>query len=198
MKNSKTDYTVSLWESIGIGIGALILFLVGFSYLAWKSHNNNFDSERSQAIARSLISYQIPGGSKGLYGINIGGGQLAIVSSLKNLPNTYNSEIKIIVSKVLITQAENLDPRVFLDSQLIASYSKTLSKQFCNRTSRLLIEKGQMLLSDGEHTSPATQYTLRNIVGNYQREVIITSLGKDSEKKGQIVLQNINCIIREN
>lgn len=197
MTNSSTRYSVTIWETIGISLGALGLSLAAASHLAMKYLNNNLDPIRAETIARSLIDYKIPGGSKGIYGINIGGGQIAIVSSLNNLPNTDNPEVKIIISKIPPTQAENLNPNSFSDSQFQAISQKTLNYEFCGKPTDLLIEQGQQTLSDGVHKSQAAQYTLKTTVGSYQREVIINTLGQDSQQKAEFILKNLKCIVTE-
>ncbi len=197
MSNSSKVYSVTIWETIGITLGALGLTLAGVSHLAMKYLNNNLDPNRSETIARSLVDYKIPGGSKGVYGINVGSGQIAIVSGLQNLPNTDNADVKIIVSKIPPTQAKELDPNNFSDSQFESQIQKTIDYQFCGRSSSLLIEQGQQTLSDGVHRSQAARYTMRAEVGNYQREVIILTLGKDASQKAESILKNLKCIVRE-
>jgi hypothetical protein len=76
-----TPYRVSIWEGIAIGTGAIFLGLVGLAGLASKALDNAYQPQRAEAIARSLIDYDIPGGSIGKFGANIGGAKIAVVSS---------------------------------------------------------------------------------------------------------------------
>jgi len=194
MTNSNTNYSVSIWETIGITLGAIALVLAASVRLGWKYSS---DTLRSEIIARSLIDYQIPGGSQGVFGINIGAGKFAIVSSVKNVPDTNTPELQIIVSKVPTTQAENIDSNIFSNNQFEVESSTTVKQEFCGQSSNLLIEKGQQTLLDGVSKSPATQYTLKAVVGNHERQVIITALGQDSEQKAKSVLWTLKCIIKK-
>jgi hypothetical protein len=76
-----TPYRVSIWEGIAIGTGAIFLGLVGLAGLASKALDNAYQPQRAEAIARSMIDYDIPGGSIGKFGANIGGAKIAVVSS---------------------------------------------------------------------------------------------------------------------
>jgi hypothetical protein len=75
------EYSVSIWEVIAIAGGAILIVAAGLIGLGAKALSNAFDSQRAEAIARSLMTYEIPGGSKGLLGANIGGGKVAVVAS---------------------------------------------------------------------------------------------------------------------
>lgn len=104
MTNSPASYSVSIWEAIAITLGAVALTLVGIGGLSWKDIS---DPKRSEAIARSILTYDIPGGSKGVLGINFGGARIALVNSLKHLPKTNYPQLQMIVAKVAITPQVN-------------------------------------------------------------------------------------------
>lgn len=59
-----------------------------------------------------------------------------------------------------------------------------------------MIEKGQKTLDDGVSKTPATQYTLKAIVSNYERQVTLIALGEDAEQEALKVLSNLKCIIK--
>ena len=78
---SPTPYPVSVWEGIAIALGAIALGITALIGLGAKAARNTLDPQRAEAIARSLMEYEIPGGSHGVVGINIGGLKAAVIHS---------------------------------------------------------------------------------------------------------------------
>lgn len=79
--SNQTQFTVTIWETIAITGGALLLLMIGAAGLMYKFFSNAADPDRATMIAQSLIDYQIPGESQGVFGANLGGAKIAIVSS---------------------------------------------------------------------------------------------------------------------
>ncbi|WP_088892151.1 hypothetical protein [Leptolyngbya ohadii] len=84
-------YTVSIWETIAITAGAVLLVAIGLAGLGVKALNNAFDPRRAQATAQSIANYQIPGGAQGVFGTNLGGGKLAVIGSLRRVQSAAQS-----------------------------------------------------------------------------------------------------------
>jgi hypothetical protein len=78
---SKSQLTVTVWETIAIVAGAVLLVAIGLVGLMYKFFSNAADPRRASVIASSLMEYQIPGGVQGVFGSNLGGAKVAIVSS---------------------------------------------------------------------------------------------------------------------
>ncbi|MDX2231795.1 MAG: hypothetical protein NW220_19335 [Leptolyngbyaceae cyanobacterium bins.349] len=78
---SKPQFPVTIWETIAIVLGALLLVVMGVAGLMYKFFNNAADPQRATLIAQSLMDYQLPGASQGVFGANLGGAKVAIVSS---------------------------------------------------------------------------------------------------------------------
>ncbi len=75
------QYSVTIWETIAIGASAILLMLIGLAGLVYKFFSNAADPQRAMLIAQSLVDYQLPGGSQGVFGANLGGAKVAIVAS---------------------------------------------------------------------------------------------------------------------
>lgn len=72
---------VTIWETIAITVGAIFLVAVGSAGLMYKFFTNAADPERATSIAQSLMKYDIPGEDQGVFGANLGGAKVAIVSN---------------------------------------------------------------------------------------------------------------------
>jgi hypothetical protein len=106
---SPTSYPVTIWEGIGISIGAVLLVAVGLVGLIYKFLINAADPQRATLIAQSLMDYKLPGDAQGVVGINLGGAKIAIVSNTSfpkepaNLANTNPADlqgVELFIAKV--------------------------------------------------------------------------------------------------
>lgn len=79
--HSQPQLTVTIWETIAIAASAMVLIAIGLAGLMYKFFSNAADPQRATVIARSLIDFQIPGEAQGVFGANLGGAKVAIVSS---------------------------------------------------------------------------------------------------------------------
>jgi len=75
------QYPVTIWEAIAIVIGAVLLVSMGLIGLMYKFFSNAADPQRASQIASSLMDYQLPENAQGVFGANLGGAKVAIVSS---------------------------------------------------------------------------------------------------------------------
>lgn len=78
---TQPQYSVTIWEAIAITVGAVLLVAIGLAGLAYKFFGNAANPQRASLIARSLMDYQLSGESQGIFGANLGGAKVAIVSS---------------------------------------------------------------------------------------------------------------------
>ena len=75
------QFPVTIWETIAIAAGAVLLVAIGLAGLMFKFFSNAADPQRATTIAQSLMGYQIPGDAQGVFGANLGGAKVAIISS---------------------------------------------------------------------------------------------------------------------
>lgn len=75
------QFQVTIWETIAISVGGVLLVAIGLAGLMYKFFSNAADPHRATTIAQSLIDYQIPGKAQGVFGANLGGAKVAIISS---------------------------------------------------------------------------------------------------------------------
>ncbi len=77
----KPQFQVTIWETIAIAAGGVLLVAIGLAGLMYKFFSNAADPQRATVIARSLVDYQLPGQAQGVFGANLGGAKIAIISS---------------------------------------------------------------------------------------------------------------------
>lgn len=76
---------VTVWEGMAIAAGSILLVALGSAGLIYKFFVNAANPQRATLIAKSLVDYNIPG-AEGVFGANLGGAKVAIVSS-PSFPN---------------------------------------------------------------------------------------------------------------
>lgn len=77
----KPQFTVTIWETIAIAVAAVLLMAMGLAGLMYKFFSNAADPQRATLIAKSLMDYELTGKVNGVFGANLGGAKVAIVSS---------------------------------------------------------------------------------------------------------------------
>ncbi|EKQ71304.1 hypothetical protein OsccyDRAFT_0169 [Leptolyngbyaceae cyanobacterium JSC-12] len=78
---AQPQYPVTIWEAIAIVLGAVLLVSMGLIGLMYKFFSNAANPQRASQIASSLMSYRVPEDAQGVFGANLGGAKVAIVSS---------------------------------------------------------------------------------------------------------------------
>jgi len=195
--NEIPQYSVSVWEVVLIAIGALILIGLGLFGLGIKVLNNAFNPLRAEKIAHSLIDYKIPGGSQGVFGINIGVAKLAWVRSTTNPP-----DVVLFVGKTPLNREANktdlLDlsenpPSEDANQDFIATASTTESKIFCGKPLPVTVEEGQQSFGDLLEPLPAIRYIANTEQDNVEQVVVVTANGKTAKMRADQVFKSLRC-----
>jgi hypothetical protein len=196
-RDKSEQYTVKIWEVILIILGAIGLFGAGLSGLGAKLLVNMFEPERAETIAKSLIDYQMPSGSEGVAGMNVGAEKFAIVKSNSNPPDLILS-----VSKTPIGQAKDdldfsLEEEVSLQENIngkfVVSHSSQINKFFCDRQLPVTAQYGKQTLSDSSHSLPAIQYSLKTTKDNIEYVVSLLAIGTNAQNKVDRVFSSFKC-----
>ncbi len=82
------QHTASWWEFLAISVGGALLVGAGLTGLGAKALDSATDPQRAEAIAKSILDYSIPGGSKGTFGAKIGGIRVALITSTSTPPDS--------------------------------------------------------------------------------------------------------------
>ncbi len=191
------QYPVKVWEVILIVMGAMGLISVGLAGLVMKALNNAFDSTRAEVIAQSLIDYQIPGGSQGIFGINVGSAKLAWVRSSADPPNV----ILFVGKTPLNKEGDNNEfndtlentPSSKVDENFTVSTSHIENKQFCGQIVPVTIEQGTQTLSNQPSPLPAIRYIASTTRGDSKQVVILTTNGENAKGKAATVFNSLRC-----
>jgi hypothetical protein len=194
--NSIPHCPVSFWEIILILIGAIALMGVGLIGLGMKMLNNMLNPIRAEAVAKNLVDYDIPGGSHGVVGVNIGAEKFAIIKS-----NTNPPDILLFVSKVPTDTLQDETPITLGDvvaledsvsGKFIPNNTSEENQQVCAQNVPVTIQQGQQTF---ENHSPlaAILYSAKTTENGFERTINILATGKNAKDKAIKVLLSLEC-----
>jgi hypothetical protein len=210
--NALTHYSVSIWEAIAIFAGAIFLIAVGVAGLGLKTLNNAFDSRRAEAIAQSLVEYNIAGGSEGTFGTNLGGAKVAVVTSVRKLPASQPgvppSEVELFIARIPVNDVTNavdseedfsneFFPGFSFSSQAEAAFqpssSRTENHEFCGVSTAVTIQKGSLVLSENAAPIPAVQYEAKVVKDAERNVAVLSAAGQNAEENASKVFDSLKC-----
>jgi hypothetical protein len=192
-----THYAASWWEFLVISASAALLVGAGLAGLGTKALNSATDPQRSEAIAKSIVDYRIPGGSKGAFGAKIGGIRVALITNTTNPPDT-----ELFVAQ--IPEDEEIDkgqlPNNFGDTspnrpkeQFKAIATRTENKIFCGVTVPVTVEEGELSWEGATSTMTAVRYRASALFRNGERLVQLTTSGAQAHQKAIAVFDSLRC-----
>lgn len=213
------EYSVSIWEGLAIAVGAVMIAVIGTAGLFVKFFSNAVDPQRATAIAQSLMDYQIPGGAQGVFGTNIGGAKVAIVSSpsfprdFTNPPTDLNrvTGVELFVAKVPLdiesptipTRADADEDTSMPSPDFTLSYrsgedfkplsSRTEAKPFCGSSTLVLMQEGELTLSPELPPVYAVKYDAIVALADGKRMATVLAIGQDAKQQAATVFNSLNC-----
>jgi hypothetical protein len=197
--NEISNYSVSVWEGILIAIGAIALTGVGLAGLGFKVLNNAFDPTRAEAIAHSLIDYRIPGGSRGVFGINIGSAKFAWVHSTTTPPDVILFVGRTPINKDVEANRRDLmqdfetPPTDDANQVFTETTSRVEDRKLCDSPVQVTISEGQQSFGSSLSSLPAVRYTVSLTQENVEQLVIVTANGSQAAEKAETVFQSLQC-----
>jgi hypothetical protein len=129
LTDAPPEYPVTVWEGIGIVVGAIALVVIGVAGLVYKFFDNAANPKRASMIAQSLMDYTIPGEAEGVFGANLGGAKVAVVSSASfpKDPSTLTaadmaklSGVELFIARVPLDVETSQDPALPPDSDEVS------------------------------------------------------------------------------
>lgn len=192
-----TQYAASWWEFLAISAGGALLVGVGLTGLGTKALNSATDPRRSEAIAKSIVEYRIPGGSKGAFGAKIGGIRVALITNTTTPPDT-----ELFVAQ--IPEDEEIDktqlPETFGDTspdrpkeQFKAISTRMENKTFCGMTVPVTIQEGELSWQGATLTLPAIRYSTSALFRNSERLVQLTTTGEQAMPRAVTIFDSLRC-----
>lgn len=216
LSEPQEQYPVSVWEGIAIVGGAILLVAAGLAGLGVKALGNAFDSQRAEAIAQSLMIYDISGGSRGLFGANIGGGKMAVITSVATVsPAQAASQlpaVELFLARMPLPEETETEgeptPSPKAENQLFSGFSfsyqdptsfqistaQVEQKPFCDAVTPVEIQQGTLTIADGAAPVPAIKYEVKRVLDADSHIVTISALGDRAAERAAEVFDSLVCV----
>jgi hypothetical protein len=194
---SMTKYSVSWWEFLGISIGAVLLIGAGVVSLGMKALHNASNPQRSEAVARSIFDYQIPGGSKGAFNSQIGGVRAALIMS-----NTSTPDVELFVAQVAADEeVDRTQLSLKLgdtmpdhgDEQFKAISTRVENKTLCGLTIPVTVQEGDLTWQANASPLPAIRYSAVAAFKRSDRIVQLTTSGARAKQNAATIFESLKC-----
>jgi hypothetical protein len=162
-----------------------------------------------------MASYTIPGGSKGLFGTNVGGGKAAVIGStavlqasppLLDAPPVTLPEVELLVAQVPIQSGSDVETDLgseFLFSGFSFSNqtpdafqvttTETQEKPFCGAIAPVKIEEGNLTLTAGTQPVPAVRYEAQVTLDEEEHVAVVSAAGKNARENAAAVFESVKC-----
>lgn len=207
-----SQYPVSIWETLGITAGAIGLVAIGLAGLGVKALNNAFYPERAEAIAHSIMDYSIPGGSRGVFGTNLGGARVAVVASqtppqgVRAVSSEDLPSIELLVAQIPVSQeTQEIEREATSDffSGFSFSYQSpeafqlsrthTEQREFCGEMAPITVHEGTLTLSDQATQVPAMKYEVNVDRQENNFIAILVTVGQEASTNAETVFRSLRC-----
>lgn len=187
------------WIAIGCLIPVLLILgaSVAAFFFGYKFITKNFvvDPSRAEKTARSIMEYRFPGGSQGLFAMNIMGMEMAAVQSRRTPP-----EAALILASFppfMASQADENFERSVRDNfsnrrNLKVKSTRRIKKRLCGRRVTVVVQNGTM--DDGGNRSrPMTSY--QSMVEHKSDLIFILAMGygQNGESHAARIFETLRC-----
>lgn len=201
-QNSQQQYSVSIWEGVGVSVATITVIVFALLGLGLKTLRNAFSPFRAEAIAFTLIENPLLANPQYVFGINIGGVTVAVITS--SLPGSNPTsqenppEVSLIVAKARlegkIPEGDSI-PSLFYHptGDLQVQTSRTEQKTFCGKVVPVTIQQGTLAWSDQKPSVPALRYNATVVLNNTQRYVELVTTAQDAEKTAETIFNSLQC-----
>ncbi|MDF5712907.1 MAG: hypothetical protein PUP93_03230 [Rhizonema sp. NSF051] len=205
--NSQNQYSVSVWEGVGITaatIGLIVFALIGLSL---KTLRNASDPQRAKTIANSLIDGTIPGNLKYEFGLNFASLKIAIITGLPPGSDSINDdispEVSLIVAKAHERQLEEQQESPISSIAALVSYyiardiqvsaSHTENKPFCGKVVPVTIQQGILVWSDKKPSVSSIRYDASVSLERSRFSIALLTTGQNAQKQAETIFNSLKC-----
>lgn len=195
----KKSPNILKWLGIGCGVTLILLggIFITLGYLGKKALDTMMNPEEAEKTAKSIMEYDIPNGSKGVFLINVGNVKMAQVVS-----NNEPPEVELTLGEVtgdfagkeeeMQKSLENKAQQNNKNNFKVES-NRTEKKQLCNQEISVKIEEGKVTQSSESEAIPAVNYEAQIINNNKMQIVMLQTRGTEAKAKADKIFASLEC-----
>ena len=185
----------SIWEVLVTVVGAIVIISAGVLGLGAKFMIHASEDRRAQSIANNIMGYQIPGGARGQFGINLAGAKVAVLGNRQQ-------GVKLLVARVPINEGtdkreiEQALENAFLsrvEAAFAESSSRTETRSLCGSKVPVLVTEGQLTAPDSADSAPAIQYKSSATIADRRYVVRLVVRGQNARSRAEKIFESLSC-----
>jgi hypothetical protein len=194
------DRPVRIWELLLVVGGAVAIVLFALYELSQQFLRKTSNPEQAQAVVEQVLTYEMPGGSRGLRSLKTNTEAFALVANSKNPP-----DLLLLVNQSPIegtpTGEGNLKlaDEFNLLSALVGTWqyvrqTKTEQRQFCNKSVMVTIREGTYRLIDAPGKAVQMQeYMMLYPQKTTQSTIQLFAIGPQARQQIDRVFRSFKC-----
>lgn len=191
------EYNNSLAELLLIVGAAGILFSTALLNIGFHAAKNALNTQKAEAIAKSMIKYNIPDGSHAQIGLNIGAIRIALVTSKTNPP-----PVGLLIAQIPVNPETNRSKikqdftgwyKNWVEQRIKFTSSYTETKTLCGMEVPVIIQEGELVLEDQTSSIPITQYITNVTFPNSEKVIFIFTNGQKANENAASVFDSLRC-----
>lgn len=203
---SQNQYSVSVWEGVGITaatIGLIVFALIGLSL---KTLRNASDPQRAKTIANSLIESTIPGNPLYEFGLNFASLKIVFIASPPPGSDSISDEIppvaSLIVAKAHESKREQQESPISSIPPLISYYftgdlqvstSHIENKTFCGKVVPVTIKQGILVWSNQKPSVPSLRYDASVAFNRSRFSIELLTTGQNAQQQAETIFNSLQC-----
>lgn len=207
-ERSPSSKSINIWKWVGLGCGGALLLAIaaigGFAYFVARNLGISANPQKVEESARQLFDYNIPGGSTGLFKMNMMGIEFALIAdtnaqpevlvSMGSIPPEISEEDPQVGESLLEELKEPLEQSINNKTSQTFKFTeeKTEEKSLCEQTVSVTVREGTMSDSDSEGV-PAINYLAVVNYNNSERFVSLITTGTQAKETAQTVFDSLKC-----
>ncbi|HEY9907819.1 MAG TPA: hypothetical protein V6D18_09420 [Thermosynechococcaceae cyanobacterium] len=189
------QHKVTIWEVLITVVSAIAIVSAGLIGLSLKFMLHASEPRRVEAISDNIMTYQVPGGVRGEFGINFAGAKIAL---LGNRPQG----VKLLVARVPVNagtdkrQLEQALENGFLartEEAFAVSNSRTETRSLCGSSVPVQVTEGQLTDPNQNDPRPAIQYKASVNVADRRYVIRIVTRGQNAKPKAEKIFESLDC-----
>lgn len=191
------EYNNSLAELLLIIGSAGVLFSAALLNVGIHAAMNALNPNKAEAIAKSMMRYDIPGGSQAPIGLNIGAIRTALVTSKTNPPN-----VVLLINRIPVNPETNRNKlkqdftgwyKKWIEQRIEFTSSRIEVRKLCDSDVLVTIQEGELVLENQTSAIPITQYIANVTFPNSERIVVVFTNGQKATENALSVFNSLRC-----
>jgi len=172
-----------------------ILFSAALLNIGIHAAKNAINSQKAEAIAKSMMKYNIQGGSKAQFGLNIGAIRMALVTN-------RNNTVGLLIARIPVNPETNRNKikqdftgwyKNWIEQRIEFTSSSIETKSLCGTEVPVTIQEGELFLENQTSAIPITQYIANVTFPDSERVVVLFTNGQKAKENAISVFDSLRC-----